>query len=204
MRNNKNSAKSQADAETVRWTTAIAIAGYDDENILPFRPKKTTPCLQAAMCYRLFYKWKTFPARMEDGKKYSWLAAEHAPGGENWGMTSDLEQLRHNFLKPKWRLLCGVGVPTGWVNRIFVVEIDTIKGGHRVDGIKALRALEKKHGKLPLTLMARSPSGSIHYYFKHPGPDLHIKSSASEIGDGIDVRGDGGMVVGWPRSSTRP
>ena len=88
------------------------------------------PMLTAALDLAKQRDWKVFPARMEDGKKYSWLSKEHAPGGENWGMTSDPEQLQHNFLNPKWRLKCGVGVPTGWVNRIFDIEGDT-QGGPR-------------------------------------------------------------------------
>ena len=35
-------------------------------------------------------------------------------------------------------------------------------------------------------------------YFQHPGTGIKIKNSASEIGTGIDVRGDGGMVVAPP------
>jgi hypothetical protein len=42
-----------------------------------------------------------------------------------------------------------------------------------------------------------SPSGSIHYYFKHPGSSTKIKTD-SNIAPGVDVRGDGGMVIGVP------
>jgi Bifunctional DNA primase/polymerase, N-terminal len=43
-----------------------------------------------------------------------------------------------------------------------------------------------------------SPSGSIHRYFKHPAGGIKIKCSSSEIGPGIDVKGDGGMVLAPP------
>src|SRR5262249_16657770 len=85
----------------------------------------------------------------------------------------------------------------GIINRIFVIEIDTPLG-HNVDGAASLRALEVKHGVLPETLMAESPSGSLHYYFEHPGDGVEIKNSASELGKGIDGRGDGGMVIAPP------
>jgi putative DNA primase/helicase len=38
----------------------------------------------------------------------------------------------------------------------------------------------------------------VHRYFKHPGAGIKIISSASELGAGIDVRGDGGMVIAPP------
>ena len=45
--------------------------------------------------------------------------------------------------------------------------------------------------------MAESPSGSVHYYFKWID-GVEIKNSASRIGPGIDVRAEGGMVIGPP------
>jgi hypothetical protein len=42
-----------------------------------------------------------------------------------------------------------------------MVEADTPKG-HNVDGVASLRALEARHGALPATLTAISPSGSLH------------------------------------------
>jgi Bifunctional DNA primase/polymerase, N-terminal/AAA domain len=80
---------------------------------------------------------------------------------------------------------------------IFVIETDTADGhGEGTDGAAALARLEAEHGPLPPTLEAESPSGSIHRYYKYPG--FKIKNSASLIGPGIDVRGDGGMVVAPP------
>jgi hypothetical protein len=83
------------------------------------------------------------------------------------------------------------------VNGFFVLEGDTVQG-HNVDGLAALETLEEKHGKLPPTLMAQSPSGSVHRYFRHPGGNIKIKNSDSEIAPGVDVRGDGGMVIAPP------
>jgi hypothetical protein len=137
--------------------------------------------------------WKIFPACLEDGAKKSYLSAEYAPGHENWGMTADVIQLRKNFSNRKWRKTCGVGVPTGEINRIFVTEADT-KKGHGVDGLTNLRALEKKNGRLPNTLMARSPTGSVHRYFNYPD-GIKVKGSTSEIAEGVDVKSDGGMVI---------
>ncbi len=63
----------------------------------------------------------------------------------------------------------------GVFNGIFVVEADTLEA-HGVDGLASLRSLQAKHGKLPDTLMAMSPSGSPHRYYRHPG--VHVKSAA--------------------------
>jgi hypothetical protein len=159
--------------------------------------KKTeSPMLKAALEYAKRRHWKVFPARMEGGKKWSWLWAGHAPGqDENWGMSNDPEQLRKNFSNPRWRDRCGIGIPTGAVNGIFVIEADTV-AGHGVDGLAALRKLEREHGKLPKTLMAVSPSGSVHRYYRHPGNGVKVTSVA--LVDGVDIKGDGGMVVAPP------
>jgi hypothetical protein len=90
----------------------------------------------------------------------------------------------------------GIGIVTGAKSGIFVVEADTAEG-HGKDGIAALKALEDKYGPLPLTLMAMSPSGSVHYYFNWPS-GASIINTTSKIADGVDVRGDGGMVVAPP------
>jgi Bifunctional DNA primase/polymerase, N-terminal/Primase C terminal 2 (PriCT-2) len=156
-----------------------------------------TKMIDAALGLRKKFGRKIFlfPARMEGGKKYSWLSAEFAPGGLNWGMSDDPEQLRKNFSNRRWRDQCGIGIPTGAVNKIFVIEADTV-AGHGVDGLAALRKLEREHGKLPKTLMAVSPSGSVHRYYQHPGNGMKITSAT--LVHGVDVKGDGGMVVGPP------
>ena len=153
-----------------------------------------TPCLEAALDYAQS-GIKVFAARMEGGRKYAWTSKEHSSSGENWGMTDDLEQLKKIFNNPRWRLKCGVGIPTGWVNKIIVIENDTIVG-HGVDGAKALRALEKKHGKLPKTMMSKSPTDSVHRYYRHPGE--HIRCKSMTIAPGVDVKADGGMVIAPP------
>jgi hypothetical protein len=156
-----------------------------------------SPMLTAALGLAKQRDWKVFPARMEDGKKWSWLSAKYAPGGENWGMTNDPEQLQRNFTNPKWQSKCGVGVPTGWVNRIFDIEGDT-KEGHGVDGLASLQKLEAKYGKLPDTLMMESLTGSLHRIYKHPGRDIRIISRSLPEYSGVDIKGDGGMFVAPP------
>ena len=66
-----------------------------------------------------------------------------------------------------------------------------------MDGIAALRALEEKHGTLPPTLMAESPSGSVHYYWKLTD-GVEISCTTSAIAPGVDIKGEGGMVMAPP------
>ena len=138
--------------------------------------------------------WLVFPA--PPGTKKSHKAAKYS-NGRQWGKTVDPDEIRAN-----WRKWPGanVGIVTGVDSKIFVVEADTLEG-HNVDGVAALRKLEAEHTTLPKTLMAISPTGSLHHYFNYP-VGTTIENSTSMVGPGIDVLGQGGMVLGPP--SVRP
>ena len=149
-----------------------------------------TRLLAAALAYAA-RGLAVFPVPPDSKKSYK--SAEHS-GGRKWGATCDLAEVRHDFSRwPNAR----IGIPTGAVNRIVVVDVDTVEG-HGIDGSIALRELEAKHGSLPQTRQAISPTGSVHHYLKHPGEGIRIKGSASELGAGIDIRGDGNMTVAPP------
>lgn len=155
--------------------------------------------------------WFVFQARYKLLKNGKWNKQGRWSGkttnGLNWAMTKDPTEIQKLWGKYPDDPL---GIPTGLVNGIFVLDVDTDGGsGHKYDGFAALRALEEKHGPLPPTLMAQSPTGSVHYYFRL-APGVRIKNSASEIvieGDtralGIDVRGEGGMVIAPPSKHPR-
>jgi RecA-family ATPase len=160
--------------------------------------RPTSECLKAALHYADKLGWKIFPADVSNKKSY--LSAKHAPDGAAWGASRDSARLQRNFSHGKWRDVCGIGVPTGAENGVFDLESDTIKGGHGADGELAVAALEQTHGKLPITSMFKSPSDSIHRLFKHPG--VKVWSSASVLGPGLDVKGDGGMFVAPPSVRT--
>jgi hypothetical protein len=158
----------------------------------------TSPVVAAALALVADRGWHIFPAdlgRDKAGKfkKKSHKSAEHS-GGVPWGMTTDPEQVKRDFAK--WPN-AGIGVPTGAINGIFVIEADTPKG-HKVDGIAALAQLEAEHGTLPATLMAESPTGSRHYYFRLPSGIKIKNNNTAKLAEGVDVRGDGGMMVAPP------
>jgi len=107
-------------------------------------------------------------------------------------MSVDEKEIRADFEKFEG---CNVSIVTGEVSGIFVVECDT-KVGHDIDGAANLAGWEKANGELPPTLMAISPTGSVHRYFKHPGKK--VWSSSNTIAPGVDCKGDGAMVIAPP------
>ncbi len=75
----------------------------------------------------------------------------------------------------------------------FAVDIDGREGR------ATLAELVRKHGPLPKTIVCLTPHGE-HYLFKAPG--YPIPNTVGRLGPGIDIRGDGGYIVG-PGSRTR-
>ena len=81
---------------------------------------------------------------------------------------------------------------------MFVLDVD-VDTEQNIDGFLALAALEKRHGNLSETLRSVTPRGGSHYFFNwHAG----IKNSAGKLGDGLDVRGQGGYVILPPSGRT--
>jgi len=90
-----------------------------------------------------------------------------------------------------------VGIATGAVSRIFVVDVDP-----RHSGNDTIYELQLEFGKLPDTRMVRTGGGGTHFYFKHPG--WFVPNSSGRIGPGVDVRGDRGYVLAPPSITNGP
>jgi putative DNA primase/helicase len=90
---------------------------------------------------------------------------------------------------------CNWGMATGSASGVFVVDLDPKSGGD-----KSWRKLLKDH-PCPNTPCVITGSGGSHLYFRYP-KNSDIRNSASKVGKGIDVRGEGGQVVIPP--STHP
>lgn len=135
--------------------------------------------------------WHIFPAPV--GTKQSFISHKTDPQGRKWGATSDPAEAAGYF--QRWSD-ANVAIVTGSLSGIFVIDIDTPEG-HDVDGFDSLAQLQATHGALPVTLIAQSPSGSRHLYFNWPAAG-NIRNSVGKIAAGIDVRGDGGMVIAPP------
>jgi RecA-family ATPase len=145
--------------------------------------------IEWALYYAETRGWTVFPAPA--GSKKSHKSAEYSDG-VRWGATKNADQIRDNFTR--WSD-AGIGIPTGFENGFWVIETDTKNGK---DGEGELAKLQAQHGALPDTYRVRSPSGSIHYYFRHPGPDFYITSVSDKVAPGVDVKADGGMVLAPP------
>jgi putative DNA primase/helicase len=70
---------------------------------------------------------------------------------------------------------------------IFVLDVDGVSGK------ESLRNLIKKHAALPKTVTVQTARGE-HRYFRSDG--RKIKNSTGHLGTGLDVKSDGGYVVG--------
>jgi len=83
---------------------------------------------------------------------------------------------------------CNWGLATGNESNVFVVDIDVKEHGDKT-WAKLL-----KTNSVPDTVQVQTGGGGMHYYFKCP-KNIDIRNSASKVGKGIDIRGNGGQVV---------
>src|SRR5512139_2100225 len=85
----------------------------------------------------------------------------------------------------------GIGVVTGAKSGIVVLDIDAGHGGN-----ESLIRLLVDWGEIPLTAETVTGGGGRHIVFIHPG--IEIRNSAGKLGNGLDIRGDGGYIVAPP------
>lgn len=85
-----------------------------------------------------------------------------------------------------------VAAPTGQASGFFVLDLD-VDAARGVNGDRTLQVLIGSNGSLPATATQSTPRGGRHYFFRYPG--RRVKNSASQIGEGLDVRGDGGYII---------
>lgn len=83
-----------------------------------------------------------------------------------------------------------IGIATGPISGIVVVDVDSDKGANHADLI--IGSL----GHTILSTVRVKTGGGMHYYYKYPS--VSVKNSNSKLGSFIDTRGDGGYVVAPP------
>ena len=87
-----------------------------------------------------------------------------------------------------------IGLRTGRESGIVVIDVDP-----RHDGDARLVEHERRFGALPETWHFLTGGGGEHIVFRHPGGRVQNSAGGTgPLGDGLDVRGDGGYIVAPP------
>jgi hypothetical protein len=145
-----------------------------------------SPTLRAALRYAA-KGCHVFPVSPKTGVAY--LSEEKT--GRKWGASSDPVVVEKMFRRyPR----ADIGIATGAISGFFVLDRDNKNGR---DGEASLAALLHAYRERWLfAAKASTPNNGLHYYFQHPG--RHVHTTTSKLGSGLDVRGDGGMVIAPP------
>lgn len=132
--------------------------------------------------------WAIFPV----GKHKKPIIPKENGGNGCLDATTDREKIISWWKKYPY---ANIGIATGEINGFVVIDVDR---GHDdgIDGADTLRELEHKMGALPDTVEALTPNGGRHLFFKYPGGQ-NIRNTEG-IAPGIDIRANGGYVVGVP------
>jgi hypothetical protein len=153
--------------------------------------------------WALFYAsrgWKVFPLHSVNGGRCSC-------GNPDCGSPGKHPRTEHGFndasIQPQqirdwWRRWpdANIGIATGAVSGIVVLDVDPRNGGDASD-VKLQNEFPEAFANL---FKVRSGSGGTHRYFQHPGRDVLCRAN---FRPGIDVRGDGGFVVAPPSSHVK-
>lgn len=114
--------------------------------------------------------------------------------GQDWRKlaTKDPERVRRFYSEAlsDAPLDFNIGIATG--DGLVVIDVDNKDGKQ---GSAALERWELRHGDLPETFTVGTASGGEHLYFRL-SPGVYVPNSVGKLGEGLDVRGDGGYVVG--------
>lgn len=81
-----------------------------------------------------------------------------------------------------------VGIVTGAVSNLVVIDIDPEKGGDAF-------AWRKEY---PTELSSVTGRGGAHFFYSYPAGATVVHNSANRLAQGVDVRGDGGYVAAPP------
>lgn len=116
---------------------------------------------------------------------------EKTPAIDAWQKraTVDPEHIRRWWVDPVtgWEQGYNIGIACG--HGIAVVDVDNKDGKN---GDASLRHLSK--GRLHGTVTSRTPTGGLHMIFATGAED--VGNSAGKLGEGLDIRGLGGYIVG--------
>src|SRR5690606_38424513 len=112
------------------------------------------------------------------------------PRAEGWReeSTRDEDKVREWFTYPR-KSMKGLGIDCG-KSGIVAIDLDT---GDGKDGLAEWKKLPEQQ-PTPMTVTTRS--GGCHRFYR--GPTGRVRNSAAEVAPGIDIRGNGGLVIAPP------
>jgi hypothetical protein len=153
--------------------------------------------LRAALAYAERLGWPVFPIYgVRDGRCDCGKADCSRPGKHPIGKLAPrgfLDATTNPEIINAWwsaHPSANIGVPTGADSGLVVLDVDVDMGGF--DG---LHDLQTANAPLPDTAMSLTGGGGYHYLFSHPGNGVVIRNSVRTLGEGLDVRGDGGYII---------
>lgn len=138
--------------------------------------EQSTEMLEAALAYAKA-GWSVVPM-VPRGKQ------PMIPWAEFQERRADPDEIRSWF--QRWPD-ANIAVVTGAVSGIVVLDIDPRHGGEA-----SLALLEDEIGPIPSTVEALTGGGGRHLYFGYPGRTVRNRTG---LRPGLDLRGDGGIVV---------
>lgn len=112
---------------------------------------------------------------------------------KHWNTEASTDAAKIKAWWQKWPN-ANIGIVTGKqsLGGLYVIDCDCHNEG--VDGWKAFIEWQAKYGKFPLSWVAQTGSGGVHYFFT----DKEEHKNRAGIIPSVDFRGDGGYVVAPP------
>jgi hypothetical protein len=151
--------------------------------------------------------WAVFPLQPREKKPYGFTTGLHAARADvghvvAWWAGRERLPLRERRASDKWFPAAGpfpkaasnIGLRTGAASGLWVLDVDG------AEGIASLLGLSQKHGRLPATVRQKTGGGGGQLFYAWPGmlpwrTEIRNSASKAQIGQHLDVRGEGGYVV---------
>jgi hypothetical protein len=153
--------------------------------------------LESALWYATKIGWPVFPCHsIRDGSCTCGAGPNcKSPGKHPRWMKDNLEHgcasatTDEEIIRMWWAKWSDahIGMATGAGSGVWVLDEDPRHGGDN-----SRHGLEQDYSKLPNTRQSVTGSKGSHRFFRHPG--LKVKNEIA-IAPGLDIRGDGGLVI---------
>ncbi|MGC9935238.1 bifunctional DNA primase/polymerase [Priestia aryabhattai] len=152
-----------------------------------------SPNGKAAQAYASKLKWAVFPLHTPEGNRCSCHNRNCKSIGKHPRVKNGVKEATTSLdiINKWWRKWpeANIGIATGKPNGFITLDIDPRHGGD-----DSLNNLVDQYASLPETIEAVTGGGGRHILFKSQG---QIKNRTNIV-PGVDVRGDGGYIVGSP------